>query len=199
MKPFYLVLYKWAAGESKEFFLPRHGNARKPTSSSYFRKDPRTFTAIDNLLEEGMPTDKVYNTLIKEKTTTVSETITDPKMIENRKYKNMKATSSETTLERSEPETLIRSLQTIPLNSSVTFTKEQYISVNSSPNMLNDIYRFCILGNSILRINTTFELVDGLWLTDTTYTNESLINESKKHPEFLRLKCLAFQEESREL
>ena len=146
-----------------------------------------------------MPTDKVYNTLIKEKTTTVSETITDPKMIENRKYKNMKATSSETTLERSEPETLIRSLQTIPLNSSVTFTKEQYISVNSSPNMLNDIYRFCILGNSILRINTTFELVDGLWLTDTTYTNESLINESKKHPEFLRLKCLAFQEESREL
>ena len=50
--------------------------------------------------------------------------------------------------------------------------------------MLNDIYRFCILGNSILRIDTTFELVDGLWLTDTTYTNESLINESKKHPEF---------------
>ena len=146
-----------------------------------------------------MPTDKVYNTLIKEKTTTVSETITDPKMIENRKYKNMKATSSETTLERSEPETLIRSLQTIPLNSSVTFTKEQYISVNSSPNMLNDIYRYCILGNSILRINTTFELVDGLWLTDTTYTNESLINESKKHPEFLRPKFLAFQEESREL
>ena len=91
LKPFYLVLYKWAAGESKEFSLPRHGNAKKPTSS-YFRKDPRTFTAIDNLLEEGMPTDKVYNTLIKEKTTTVSETITDPKMIENRKYKNMKAT-----------------------------------------------------------------------------------------------------------
>ena len=184
LKPFYLVLYKWAAGESKEFFLPRHGNAKKPTSSSYFRKDPRTFTAIDNLLEEGMPTDKVYNTLIQEKTATVSETITDPKMIENRKYKNMKATSSETTLNHSEPETLIRSLQTLPLNSSVTFTKEQYISVNSSPNMLNDIYRFCVLGNSILRIDTTFELVDGLWLTDTTYTNESLINESKKHPEF---------------
>ena len=131
-----------------------------------------------------MLTDKVYNTLIQEKTTTVSETITNPKMIENRKYKNMKATSSETTLNHSEPETLIRSLQTIPLNSSVTFTKEQYISVNSSPNMLNDIYQFCVLGNSILRIDTTFELVDGLWLTDTTYLNESLINESKKHPEF---------------
>ena len=27
LKPFYLVLYKWASGKSKEFFLPRHGNA----------------------------------------------------------------------------------------------------------------------------------------------------------------------------
>ena len=66
LKPFYLVLYKWASGESKEFFLRRHGNAKKPTSSSYFRKDPHTFTAIDNLLDEGMPTDKVYNTLIQD-------------------------------------------------------------------------------------------------------------------------------------
>ena len=85
LKPFYLVLYKWTSGESEEFFLPRHGNAKKPTSSSYLRKDPRTFTAIDNLLDEGIPTDKVYNTLIKEKTTTVNETIPGPKMIANRK------------------------------------------------------------------------------------------------------------------
>lgn len=27
-------------------------------------------------------------------------------------------------------------------------------------------------------------MVDGLWLTDTTYPNESLINQSIKHPEF---------------
>ena len=67
---------------------------------------------------------------------------------------------------------------------SVTFTKERYISVNSSPNTLNAIHRFCVLGNSILRIDTTFELVNGLWLTDTTYANESLINQSNKHPEF---------------
>ena len=31
LQPFYLVLYKWAAGESKEFFLLRHRNATKPT------------------------------------------------------------------------------------------------------------------------------------------------------------------------
>ena len=135
-------------------------------------------------MDEGIPTEKVYNTLIKEKTTTVSETILGPKMIANRKYKNMKATSTKTTLKRHEAETLIASLHTLPLNSSVTFTKEQYISFNSSPNMLNDIHRFCVLGNSILRIDTTFELVDGLWLTDTTYPNESLISQRNKHPEF---------------
>ena len=135
-------------------------------------------------MDEGIPVDKVYNTMIKEKTTTVSETIPGPKMIANRKYKNMKAKSTKTTLKRNEAETLIASLNTLPLNSGVTFTKEQYISVNLFTNMLNDIHRFCVLGNSILRIDTTFELVDGLWLTDTTYANESLINQSNKHPEF---------------
>ena len=135
-------------------------------------------------MDEGIPADRVYNTMIKEKTTTVSETIPGPKMIANRKYKNMKATSTKTTLKRNEAETLIASLHTLPLNSSVTFTKEQYISVNSSPNMLNDLHRFCALGNSILRIDTTFEWVDGLWLTDTTYVNQSLINQSNQHPEF---------------
>ena len=136
------------------------------------------------MLDEGIPANKVYNTLIKEKTTTISETIPGPKMIANRKYKNTKATSTKTTPKRNEAETLIASLHTLPLNSSVTFTKEQYISVNSSPTMLNDIYRFSVLGNSILRIATTFELVEGLWLTDTRYANESLINQSNKHPEF---------------
>lgn len=46
--------------------------------------------------------------------------------------------------------------------------------------MLNDIYWFCVFGNSILRIDIIFELVDGLWLIDIIYMNEFLINESKK-------------------
>ena len=75
-------------------------------------------------------------------------------------------------------------LRTVPMFNSVTFNKDQYVSVNSLPNMLNDLYRFCVVGNSILRIDTTFELVDGLWLTDTTYTNEALVDLKGKHPEF---------------
>ena len=50
--------------------------------------------------------------------------------------------------------------------------------------MLNNLFKFCVLGNAILRVDTTFELVHGLWLTDTTYKNEALIDLKGKHPEF---------------
>jgi len=47
--------------------------------------------------------------------------------------------------------------------------------------MINYLYCFCVNGNSILREDTTFELVKGLWLTDT---NEALIDLKGKNPEF---------------
>ena len=50
--------------------------------------------------------------------------------------------------------------------------------------MLNDLHRFCVLGDSILRVDTTFELVEGLWLTDTTYSNEALVDLNGKNPQF---------------
>ena len=42
--------------------------------------------------------------------------------------------------------------------------------------MLNNLFKFCVLGNAILHVDTTFKLVDGLSLTDTTYKNEALID-----------------------
>lgn len=114
-------------------------------------------------------------------------------MIENRKYKNMMVILSEIILNYSELEILIRSLQIIFFNSSVIFIKEQYILVNLFFNMLNDIYWFCVFGNSILRIDIIFELVDGLWLIDIIYMNEFLINESKKQFEFLGLSFWYFK------
>ena len=125
-----------------------------------------------------MSTERIYSKLAREKEATVSQTVTGPKVIDNRKHASKKA-ASENCIQhhkRSEAEVLVSSLQTIPVVNSVTFSKDQYVSVNFLPNMLNDLYRFCVLGNSTLRVDTTFELVNGLWLTDTTYTNEALIN-----------------------
>lgn len=186
-KPHYLVMYRWAGEDQgpEDFVLPRHGNATRPTTNAYYRKDPKLLKEIDHMLEMGMSTDRVYSTIAKKKEETVSQTVTGPKVIDNRKYASKKASESNNQQDvRSEAEVLVSSLQTIPLVNSVTFSKEQYVSVNVLPNMLNDLFRFCVLGNAILRVDTTFELVDGLWLTDTTYTNEALIDLKGKHPEF---------------
>ena len=58
------------------------------------------------------------------------------------------------------------------------------LSTVSGSNMINDLDRFCVNENSVLRVDTTFEVVEGLWLTDTTYTNEALIDLKRKNPEF---------------
>lgn len=78
---------------------------------------------------------------------------------------------------------MVSSLQTFPMVNSITFNRDQSVSVNFSPGILNDLFKFCVLGNAILRVDTTFELVDGLWLTDTRHTNETLIDLKGKHPE----------------
>ena len=138
---------------------------------------------IDDMITEGISTERIHSTMANKLSQTVSETVSGPKVIDNRKLAFKKSTEVEQQ-HHSEAEILVSRLRNVPLTQSVSFNKEQYISVNSLPNMLNDVYRFCVLGNSILQINTTFELVDGLWLTETTFTNEALVDLSGKHPEF---------------
>lgn len=147
-----------------------------------------------------MSTDRVYNTIAKKKEETVGQTVTGAKVIDNRKFASKKACGSNDQHDvRSEAEVLVSSLQTIPMVNSVTFSKDQYVSVNYLPSMLNDSFKFCVLGNAILRVDTTFELVDGLWLTDTTYTNEALIDLKGKHPEFPGPSFWHFPQDARKL
>ncbi|KXJ09617.1 hypothetical protein AC249_AIPGENE23030 [Exaiptasia diaphana] len=162
IRPFFLVMYK-CSGEVKEFVTQRDGNAKKSTSSNYFHKDPEVFKTIDTMLEKGLSTDKIYNEMIQSSINTVSQTISHPKMIANRRQNNKGHKDTTSANQYSEAETLIASLHKIPIIHSVTFTKEQYAAVD-----------------------TTFELVDGLWLTDTSFQHEGLICErdSRRHPEF---------------
>jgi len=50
--------------------------------------------------------------------------------------------------------------------------------------MLNDLHHFCVLGDSILWVGTSFKLVEGLSLTNTTYSNEALVDLNGKNLEF---------------
>ena len=46
-------------------------------------------------------------------------------------------------------------------------------------------YREVFNINSVFRCDTTFEIIDKLWLTDTSYTNTALIKTpATEHPEF---------------
>lgn len=122
-KPWYLVLYKWAGG-TKEFILQHHGNAMKPTASAYFRKDPVVSEVIDEYLDQGLSVDNIYATMSKQVCQTVSETISGPKMIENRKYHEKASEETQDTAEKhSEAESLISSLKSVSSINTVSFTK----------------------------------------------------------------------------
>lgn len=91
-RPFYVVTYKWADGVDQRFDLPRHGNATKPTSRQYYRKDPTLFLKVDNLIGKGLSTDQVYDSIARAGASTVSEAIPGPKLIDNRKLLSKKET-----------------------------------------------------------------------------------------------------------
>ena len=117
----------------------------------------------------------------KVSTNTVSETMPFPKLINNQKFAKKETNGNIL----SEAEALIYNQKSITsLMSTVVFSERDNVSCNFLPHMISNLKRFCVNGNSIWRVDTTFELVDGLWLTGSTYTNETLINSQGKHPEF---------------
>ena len=134
-------------------------------------------------MNDGKSTNQVYAKLSKENTRTVSETITPPKFIDNRKFNLRK--SNETNSVLSEAETLIYTVKSgTSMMNMIAFSSRDYIAFNYLPQIINNVKTFCVHGNSILRVDTTFEFIDGLWLTDTTYTNEALLVSQGKHLEF---------------
>ncbi|CAB4002066.1 Hypothetical predicted protein [Paramuricea clavata] len=115
-------MYRWADGKQKEFVLSRHGNATKPTTSAYYQQDPGVFTDIEDMISEGMSTERIYSTMANRNVKTVSQTGSCPKIIDNRKL--ALKSSFEIEQERhSEADILVSSLHT-------TFTNEALIDLN---------------------------------------------------------------------
>ena len=144
-------MYKWADGVEQDFKLPRHGNATKPTSSQYYRKDPSLFAKADNMLKKGLSMKQVYNSIARNGAGMVGEVIPGPKLVHNRKLllkaKETSTCSTDKKKFKSEAEEMISCLQTVSLLQSVTFMKESYVAFNSIPNTINGLHRFCVNGN----------------------------------------------------
>ena len=67
---------------------------------------------------------------------------------------------------------------------SVVFLQEHYISFSASNQLLKDLERFCVYGTSTFVVDTTFQVCDGLWLTDSSFEYSALVNVDGKHPSF---------------
>ena len=182
-------MYKWNHTPTGDFVMPRHGNATNPMTSSYFRHDPCVLAEIDTMLNEGQSTAAIYSALTKEDSKTASETIRDPKVISNRKLEKGKGKKGvyskvETVQGCSEADLIIRYIKENDFIRTCSFTPFEYSTLNYHPQMLADIERFCVRKGAIFSVDTTFEICDGLWLTDTSYPNLSLVKKSDgKHPD----------------
>ena len=141
-----------------------------------------------------------YSKLIHENPVTASETIRDPKVISNRRFEKLKESvhkedKTEINSSESEAELIIRYLQENQLMKIANFTPNEYSTVNFSLRIINGIERFCLKMGGIYSVDN-FEVCEGLWLTDTSYPNLSLLMDDGTHPEFplkllhVSLQCL---------
>ena len=80
------MIYKWTAGSRKAFITPRHCNAQNVSTGPYFAKDSSLKEKVGDLLQSSASTDAIYNQLIKDTFKIVSESIPNPKFVDNRKY-----------------------------------------------------------------------------------------------------------------
>ena len=69
--------------------MPRHGNAVNSHAPPYHRQDPSVKAAVDKKLNQGLSTEKI-NVNLTESELTFSETIRNPEIIHNSKYKQKK-------------------------------------------------------------------------------------------------------------
>ena len=95
----------------------------------------------DALLNDVKSTDQVYDKLSKEKTHMISETITLPRFIDNRKFNLYK--SSETNSALSDTETLIYTFKLAQLvMNMIEFSSRDCIALNYLPQIINNVRKF---------------------------------------------------------
>ena len=193
VQDFYVSCYHWTKDSDEEnFFVGRHGNATKLTASAYYRTDKATLQEARSQLMDNKSTSSIYRAINEEKKSTVGEELRNPRQLYNLKQsidkKRDEALPKQVHRNDSEVGCLVmqmRQSDTEPFIRSVVSLPSYCVATAFTDRTIKNIERFCVNGTSVFRCDTTFEIIDNLWLTDTSYTNFSLINaEDSSHPEF---------------
>ena len=134
---------------------------QKVSTGPYFAKDPSFRKKVDELLQSNSSIDAIYNQLTKDTLKTVSENISNPKFIENRKYylSQQEKDNRVVVPEISEAEVLIYNAK--PTNRmllSVVFNRLGYVAFNRLPEVPANVKKFCVNEKPILRENNWIPL-----------------------------------------
>ena len=153
------------------------------TLSPYIRKDPTVLQRVKSNIEKGMSPEQAY---IKNNMSQCDPTnIVNIKSAQNISHslnKLQKLVNPKS--EVNEVEKLIKLMKENTFVKSLKFEHGRYHAFDFKTYMLKDVERFCIEGSTELNVDTTFDLVYGLWLTDTSYRNFTMVDKNGNHPEF---------------
>ena len=186
---FYVSLYYWKEGtasQNEDFLIPRHGNAKKTIAATYYRTDSQTINKAKTMLSENYSSSSIYDVKHEAKIS-VGQEITDPKQLWNLKQ-NLNKTKRESSSSSGEVDRIVAAMKLEQGKSfihNVTILPQYYIVFAFTDDCLEGVERCCVNSSSVFRCDTTFEIMNKLWLTDTSYTNTTLIKtQDTKHPEF---------------
>ena len=172
---YYVSCYSWK-GKEEAFTTPRHGNAKKPTAAEYFRTEPNVLREAKSKLETSSPS-FVYTEMSSRNVKSFSEQIRDPKQLYNARLSSKEIVDTvQTTSDFERLTHMLKNPDGGQFICSVVMLPNSYVCVAFTDAAMKNIERFCVKGDkSVLRIDTTFEIVKDMWVTDTSYTNYSLI------------------------
>ena len=196
---YYVSSYFWKPGSNVEFSTPRHGNAQKATASEYYRTDPEVVETARTKLLESSPHSVYTEMSMVDDNSSFSNLVRNPKQLYNLKSSLMKNEPPKPPKEK-EQERIIHLMKNPDgqkFVQSVVMLPESYAVFVFTNSTMKNVEKHCVRETSPLRFDTTFEIIDGLWVTDTSFTNTSLINERDgKHPEFPGPLMLHFKKDS---
>ena len=131
------------------------------------RKDPKALRAVEESLKTGKSSDQVY--VAHNKENEKPNSILNIRSVTNLRHKMNKQSNVKWELD-----VLLEAVKKNSFVKSLKVTKDRYTAVCHLDNLLTDMKRFCVDKDSIFAVDTTFDIVPGLWLTDTTYQNLAL-------------------------
>ena len=197
--PYAAVLYQTDSTITEDSRILCHGNTKEQNQNRpYVRTSPDVLAKAKEMLKQGTSTKETYDTINSlsggvYSSTSQSNELRDLKQVYRAKEEIKDRTTNTNT---DELNALIRyQREHSELLRTVACLAGSYYCFIGDDIQLNDVVQFCCAGDSVLSIDTTFNLCKN-WLTDSCYQNLRLENLNGNHPIFLGPCILHFKRDA---